>query len=93
MSHTVICPKCGQAFNADDPRVRSLSPATYYVWHHAPERFRLGAEMGPSELAQHVNLTPEAVYYHLRKLQRAGLVARIPINDRVKRRHRYAGVT
>lgn len=90
----VICPKCGAVFNAADPRVRRLTPATFHFWENTPAAFRLGARMGPTELADKVGMAGPSAYYHLRRLAAVGLVQRIPMrqNGHPARRHVYAGV-
>jgi DNA-binding transcriptional ArsR family regulator len=94
MMTKTTCPHCGHSFDTDDPRARHLSPATVYVWAHAPGAFRRGVPMGPSELAAHVHLDPSTVLYHLRRLIGAGMVARIPESFETDppQRHVYAGV-
>ena len=90
----VMCPKCGHAFDAADPRVRKLTPATFHFWENTPSAFRLGAIMGPSELARRLDVSRELAYYHLRRLAAAGLVQRIPVHPHATppQRHVYAGV-
>ena len=90
----VMCPKCGHAFDAADPRVRRLPPSTFHFWTSAPDRFRTGAAMGPAELGALVGMTRAGVRYHLRFLVGAGLVRRIPqnANGRSPVRHIYAGI-
>ena len=70
---------------ADD----SLTPATLTLWDRTPYRFKRGAVMGVRELGRGLGLDHKTVYYHLLKLQHAGLVRRIPIG---KVKHRYAGI-
>lgn len=92
--YPLICPHCGQLFNAADPRVRRLPPATFHVWLELPERFKRGAVMGPSELGALIGMTRGGVRYHLHFLVRAGLVRRIPQAKagHIPVRHVYAGI-
>jgi DNA-binding transcriptional ArsR family regulator len=71
----VTCPRCGFAFNANDPRVLSLPPSTRSFWTTPDlERFRQGQSFALSEIARRVHMTHPAAYYHLRRLRDAGLV-------------------
>lgn len=96
MDPIVKCPNCGNVFNTADPRVRKLTPATFYIWEQTARRFQGGAILGPTEIARLTDVNPSTAYYHLRRLCAQGLLEKIPqrkesgTNGYRRARHLYA---
>jgi len=74
----IICPHCGQPFDAADPRVQRLTPAAYHAWHTLRRTLKDGQTVGVTHMAAIVGVQPPSLYPHLRQMLAYKLAERIP---------------
>jgi predicted ArsR family transcriptional regulator len=77
----VICDRCGNVINPNDPRVKRLSPTTAEVWHSLESEFKRHKVLGVIDVAKTVGCSKSTAHYHLQRLRIVELVTPVIIRE------------
>jgi predicted transcriptional regulator len=77
----LICDKCGNVIDPNDPRTKRLSPTTAEVWHSLSTEFQRRKVLGVKDVAKTIGCSKSTAHYHLQRLKVVDLVTPVVMRE------------